>query len=425
MKKNGAGYKVALVQIARLGDLTQVWPLVCDLHREHGIGRLALVVDNDLRSVAEMMVPQEAVIDIPISSLLRTASTEDFIGIWHAISGLSSELSCTRAERIINLNYHPPAAVIAMAIDGQEHLGAKWHDVIRNQPSDEIIDRLFKVNTGLRHGDRHLSDLWRGYAKQQSGLSWKPLDLSDHIKSESAFLLGEQGIDTGSRPVAIVVGASHKRRRWGTENVTALIEAIKDTVPVVLLGTRSETGLADEILNSVQNEPLSNNIVSLCGLTTIPVLAGVLQKCKLVIGVDTGALHLAAAVGTPCLGIYFGSMNFRETGPYGDGHVVITPDDMDYPCHEREMETNSAGFGGYVPHQAVARFLTGGNGSDSDAYCRVNIFRSVLTESGLSWENEDMELSNLRRRESGERNNLTDSSLRWNDTLKSEQRTGS
>ena len=115
------------------------------------------------------------------------------------------------------------------------------------------------------------------------------------------------------------------------------------------------------------------------------MLAGVLQRCRLVIGIDTGALHLAAAVGTRCLGLYFVSMNFRETGPYGEGHIVITPNDMDYPCHEREMESKATGFGGRVPSEAVTGFLKGSSGTNLQIFDQVSIFRSFMSESGLQW----------------------------------------
>lgn len=60
---------------------------------------------------------------------------------------------------------------------------------------------------------------------------------------------------------------------------------------------------------------------------------GVLAGADLVIGVDTGPLHWAAAVGTRVLGLYFGEAGFHDTGPYGDGHLVLAPDCSEYPCH--------------------------------------------------------------------------------------------
>lgn len=381
-----ADYKAVLVQIARLGDLIQAWPLVCDLHREHGFGEVALVVDRELRQMAELMVPPEAVIDIPIKALLKTASTQSFSNIWYDVSGLADRLNRVRAERIINLNFHPPAAAIAMSIVGSNHLGARWLDVIENQPSDWIIEKLFNANTGLRRGNLHLSDLWRCYAESRSMASWQTLKLPPSILQKSDVLLQGIGIEDESKPIGVVVGANHDRRQWGLHNFGALISSTWKDDPVVLVGTRSEEPFAREIIDLVQEELPHGNVMSLCGLTDLPGLAGVLQRCRLVIGVDTGALHLAAAVGTVCLGIFFGSMNFQETGPYGEGHIVIIPDDMDYPCHENEMEYKTSGFGGTVPSEAVSEFLKGDNLMDSQVHNKVKILRSFMSESGVHWQ---------------------------------------
>jgi ADP-heptose:LPS heptosyltransferase len=116
-------------------------------------------------------------------------------------------------------------------------------------------------------------------------------------------------------------------------------------------------------------------------------LAGVLANCRLIIGVDTGPLHVAAMIGKPCLGIYYGSMHFRETGPYGDGHVVITPDDPDYPCHEREMDQSPEKYADLIPAHVVIE--TAGAMLTDEAIPDFNGFRIFRSRTGngvLEWD---------------------------------------
>ena len=47
-----------------------------------------------------------------------------------------------------------------------------------------------------------------------------------------------------------------------------------------------------------------------------------MRRARLLVGSDTGPLHLAAAVGTPCVGL-FGPMPAERNGPYGPGHVAV------------------------------------------------------------------------------------------------------
>jgi ADP-heptose:LPS heptosyltransferase len=59
--------------------------------------------------------------------------------------------------------------------------------------------------------------------------------------------------------------------------------------------------------------------------TSLPQLAALLRRAKLVIGSDTGPLHLAAAMGTACIGLY-GPTRVENTGPYGAQHLTLQAD---------------------------------------------------------------------------------------------------
>ena len=56
--------------------------------------------------------------------------------------------------------------------------------------------------------------------------------------------------------------------------------------------------------------------------TTLPELAALARRAKLFISSDTGPLHLAAAVDTPCVGL-FGPWPAEVHGPYGPGHIAL------------------------------------------------------------------------------------------------------
>jgi heptosyltransferase-1 len=56
--------------------------------------------------------------------------------------------------------------------------------------------------------------------------------------------------------------------------------------------------------------------------TTLPELAALARRAKMFIGSDTGPLHLAAAVDTPCVGLY-GPWPAEKHGPYGPQHIAV------------------------------------------------------------------------------------------------------
>lgn len=71
------------------------------------------------------------------------------------------------------------------------------------------------------------------------------------------------------------------------------------------------------------------------GRTSLEELGGLLQAMDLVVSVDSGPMHMAAALGRPVLAV-FGATDPARTGPYGPGHRVVTLDGLDCrPCHAR------------------------------------------------------------------------------------------
>ena len=62
--------------------------------------------------------------------------------------------------------------------------------------------------------------------------------------------------------------------------------------------------------------------------TTLPQLGVLLKKCAFIVSNDSGPMHIAAAVGTPVLGI-FGPTNPLLQGPYGESHLVVRREGLD------------------------------------------------------------------------------------------------
>ena len=63
----------------------------------------------------------------------------------------------------------------------------------------------------------------------------------------------------------------------------------------------------------------------LAPVTNLQEVATLCRSASLFIGADTGPLHLASAVGTPCVGLY-GPTDPAHCGPYGKAHQTVQPD---------------------------------------------------------------------------------------------------
>ncbi|MCZ8543080.1 glycosyltransferase family 9 protein [Mesorhizobium qingshengii] len=131
------------------------------------------------------------------------------------------------------------------------------------------------------------------------------------------------------RPNAFVVvhaGASFEGRRWQPERfAAAIVEITGETgLDVVLVGGPDEHGIAERIV--ARTAP---SVVNLVGQLSLERLLAVLDQARLFLGNESGPMHMAAAVGTPVVGL-FGSTNPSRWGPVGVSSIALRPP---MPCH--------------------------------------------------------------------------------------------
>jgi len=124
------------------------------------------------------------------------------------------------------------------------------------------------------------------------------VSLAQNDINEAKNVLG----DTYAHPFAVIhPGATDIRRQWPPEKFAYIADILKRKgMQIVITGTIAEKQLIDNILLHMQEQA-----INLCGRISISGLTGVLSRANIVIANDTGPLHLARALNTPTVGIYW------------------------------------------------------------------------------------------------------------------------
>ncbi len=112
---------------------------------------------------------------------------------------------------------------------------------------------------------------------------------------------------TGEAPVITLhPGATDARRRWPSSSFADVaVRAAADGCEVVVVGDSSDVPMAEEIVRLALAEDPAARIRSLAGQLSLGELAGVLDRSAVMVGNDSGPRHLAQAVGTPTVGVYW------------------------------------------------------------------------------------------------------------------------
>lgn len=137
------------------------------------------------------------------------------------------------------------------------------------------------------------------------------------------------------RPIFVVsIGAKVDVKDWGDRNWKALIQALGKRLPgwsLVMIGAYVERARSEALADAWPGKALN-----LCGDLKVRESAAVLQRARFYLGHDSGPMHLAAAVGVPCVSI-FSSRNLPgEWSPYGPYHRVLY---TDVPCRGCKLDT--------------------------------------------------------------------------------------
>ncbi|GAA4430876.1 glycosyltransferase family 9 protein [Actinokineospora soli] len=114
-----------------------------------------------------------------------------------------------------------------------------------------------------------------------------------------------------TRPLLVLhPGATDPRRRWQPERFAAVAEQLSDVADAVVIGTADEIDLADAVVRAAPRTR------SLAGALSLRGLVGVLSLAKVVVANDSGPRHLAQAVGTPTVSVFWIG-NVLNSGPFG------------------------------------------------------------------------------------------------------------
>lgn len=173
-----------------------------------------------------------------------------------------------------------------------------------------------------------------GFGPAPSGLEFYP---TSEDRQRANELLGPRD---GRPLIGLQTGAGATVKRWPLERLADVGRALVASrgARLIVVGGFGEEDLVRRVVDLAGGDALP-----LAGQTSLGELGAVWQRCAVVIGPDSGPLHLAVAVGTPTVHL-FGPADPRRFGPYGDPerHRVIRSPWPCAPCNQLSFTADEA-----------------------------------------------------------------------------------
>jgi ADP-heptose:LPS heptosyltransferase len=110
---------------------------------------------------------------------------------------------------------------------------------------------------------------------------------------------------------------------WGEQNWADLLSILNQrmSLPIIVIGSSEDRQRAENILQNWQHKKLN-----LCGIISPRISAAVLKRAMFFVGHDSGPLHLAAAVGLRCIGLFSSNDPPGKWYPRG-AHTILRNDE--------------------------------------------------------------------------------------------------
>jgi heptosyltransferase-2 len=163
------------------------------------------------------------------------------------------------------------------------------------------------------------------------------LAVPDEKRWDAEDFLRQAGARNGVLRVAIGAGASYGSAKcWPPSRFAELANRLQSQTDadVLLFGTAAEAPVSNAIASELRHPP-----IDLTGKTAIADLPALLSQCHLFIGNDSGAMHVAAAVGLPVVAV-FGPTDPQGTAPVTPRSTIVQEKPYCSPCFLRRCPTD-------------------------------------------------------------------------------------
>ncbi|MCR4410788.1 MAG: glycosyltransferase family 9 protein [Thermoguttaceae bacterium] len=306
--------RVLLVRLSAIGDVIHTMPVACAVRERFPETKLAWVVEARAGAVLRGHEAIDELIELPRGFLKSPRE------VW----GLRHQLRAFGPDVAIDVQSLSKSALVAWISGAPLRIGfarpvgrelSPWCNNLRVRPTaTHVVDQYLELLGPLG-------------IRQPTVRFQVPETATERETADR--LVRQMGLDGGY--AILNAGAGWPSKRWPADRFAAVARYLGQSwhLPsLVLWAGTEERGWAEQIVAG------SEGHAKLAPPTSLRELAALARQARLFVGCDTGPLHLAAAVGTPCVGL-FGPWPAERNGPYGPNHIAIQKMRFEGPTRKR------------------------------------------------------------------------------------------
>ena len=305
--------RIALIKLSSLGDVVHALPVAATLRARVPDAHLTWIVERREAAVLRDHPALDALVAVDTRRWRRARSLSDLGEVLGAVRAMRRRLRLAAFDVALDLQGLLKSGVLAAATRAPLRIGFAARRC--REPLNALFtNRRIDPPAAARHVvDQHLSLLAPLQVGEPVREFHLPVDPVAEARADE--FLAASGVKPGRRLVVLNPGAGRPDKRWPEERFRALADRLTEDVGadvVVVWGPGEE-------MTGRRIAPPGTSRAVLGPPTNLHELVAFLRRASVLVAADTGPLHLAAALGTPCVGLY-GPTSAVRNGPYGAGH---------------------------------------------------------------------------------------------------------
>jgi ADP-heptose:LPS heptosyltransferase len=324
---------ILILSLTRMGDLIQTTPLIRGLKEKHPNARVTLMVSSDFEDAVSLIpgVDNSIVFNLRQFNDSNEWEDESWVKIYRYIESELNSIRDKEFDLLVNLSHSRFSALMVHYLKvpnvigfhcnttGDRMTGHPWMQYFGTEPFNRSFNEFNLVEIFSRSADIDMTGKEIRVLDNPTEFCSDEVMPSDFSKSDDGLVVGFQ------------IGSSLENRRWSTASFAKLADLLIENLNarIILFGVASESKSATEMIQLTNNK---SRVTDLSGKTDLKQLTGLLKGCDYLVTNDTGTMHLAAALNTKIIGLFFAHAHPFETAPFSSGHLIFQARISCAPC---------------------------------------------------------------------------------------------
>ncbi|MBN2331871.1 MAG: lipopolysaccharide heptosyltransferase I [Deltaproteobacteria bacterium] len=317
--------KILIVKVSALGDIIHALPVLAYLHSCSPTMTIDWLVEESFATPLE---------GHPLISKVCSINTKEWRrqGLLRVVKGFGKTIRRLRQKKydvVLDLQGNSKSGFFTLFSGAPLRYGFDAHGA-REWPNTLATNRKVGKKKELIHiTEQNISIAAEAFPGGKTRLLQGPLQASPlcHEPVEKKL----QNIDLGNGPVVIChYGTTWKTKLWAIDQWQELLQSLWQTrtiTPLLTWGNEEELAAVQEIAAGCRHAVIWPR-------GSLGEFIALLERADLVVGGDTGPIHLAAALGTATVS-YFRATDSRRNGPRGPEHICLQAAKTCSPCLQR------------------------------------------------------------------------------------------